>query len=127
MSFGSNTTENVQEAVRELFRNSGGQRYGLSLADFEAILFQIAGKYAPGEDTQHLLQLWYGLKLEELALARACAAGHEIAWTEFLRRYREKLYDIARAITKEDSRARDLADSLYADLYGIGERDGKRI
>ena len=42
-------------------------------------------------------------------------------------RYREKLRDAARAITRDDSRARELADSLYADLFGTRTRDGCRI
>ena len=67
------------------------------------------------------------MKLEELALARACAAGHDSAWQVFLTRYRTKLYDIARGIAKEDSQARDLADSIYGDLYGTAERDGCRV
>jgi RNA polymerase sigma-70 factor (ECF subfamily) len=66
------------------------------------------------------------LRVEELALARACAAGHERAWEVFLTRYREKLYDIAGYITKESSAARELADSIYAELYGTATRDGQR-
>jgi RNA polymerase sigma-70 factor (ECF subfamily) len=42
-------------------------------------------------------------------------------------RYREKLYDIAAYIAKESSAARELADSLYADLYGTTQRDGQRV
>ncbi len=66
------------------------------------------------------------LRVEELALARACAAGHERAWEVFLTRYREKLYNIAGYIAKESSAARELADSIYADLYGTNTREGKR-
>ena len=44
-----------------------------------------------------------------------------------LTRYREKLYDIARGVTKEDGSARELADSIYGDLYGTSERDGHRV
>jgi RNA polymerase sigma-70 factor (ECF subfamily) len=65
--------------------------------------------------------------VEELALARACAAGHERAWEIFMSRYRERLYDIAAYIAKESSAARELADSLYADLYGTVTRDGRRV
>src|SRR5581483_827016 len=72
-------------------------------------------------------EFWRGLKLEELALARACAAGIEAAWDIFLARYREKLYDAAWAIAREESAARELADSLYANLYGMNERDGRRV
>ena len=64
---------------------------------------------------------------EELALARGCAQGNETAWEEFFTRYREKLHDAALSITKEDSRARELAGSIYADLYGTGTRDGRRV
>ena len=104
-----------------LFEKSGGERYGLTLQAFERVLEQVAVKYVPQATPQQKLEFWRDLKLEELALARACAAGHDAAWQAFLTRFREKLYDIARGITKEDSSGRDLADSLYADLYGTSE------
>jgi RNA polymerase sigma-70 factor (ECF subfamily) len=67
------------------------------------------------------------LKIEELVLARACAAGNERAWETFMVRYREKLYDIGLHITREDSAARDLSDSMYAELYGTNSKDGRRV
>ncbi|HWZ41936.1 MAG TPA: sigma-70 family RNA polymerase sigma factor [Candidatus Saccharimonadales bacterium] len=114
-------------ALLELFERSGGARYGFTLGSFETVLEQIACKYAPGGASQQKLKLWQELKVEELALARGCANGHEQAWEDFLTRFREKLYDIARGITKEDSQGRELADSIYADLYGMSERDGQRV
>lgn len=117
----------VSTALPELFERSGGARYGFTMGSLETILEQIAGKYAPGCAPQQKLKLWQELKLEELVLARGCAAGHEQAWEDFLVRFREKLYDIARGITKDDSRARELADSIYADLYGMSERNGERV
>jgi len=56
-----------------------------------------------------------------------CAAGNEHAWEVFMLRFREKLYDAARQITREDSSGRELADSLYADLFGTKTRDGERV
>src|SRR5579884_3060581 len=125
MSSGPRPAEAI--SVRALFEKSGAERYGLTLQAFEIILDQVAGKYLPGATAQRKLEFWGELRLEELALARACAAGHDAAWSAFLTRFREKMYDIARGITKEDSSARDLADSLYADLYGTSERDGRRV
>ena len=58
---------------------------------------------------------------------RACAAGNNSAWEIFLTRYREKLYQSALRIAREDSAARDLADTLYAELYGTTTRDGERV
>jgi RNA polymerase sigma-70 factor (ECF subfamily) len=127
MSSGPRPAEGTVLSLRILFEKSGGERYGLTLQAFEVVLEQVACKYVPGAASPQKLEFWRDLKLEELALARACAAGHEAAWQAFLTRFREKLYDIARGITKEDSSARDLADSLYADLYGTSERDGHRV
>jgi RNA polymerase sigma-70 factor (ECF subfamily) len=67
------------------------------------------------------------LRVDELALARACADGHNAAWELFLTRYREKMYLSALRIAREDSAARELADTLYADLYGTTTRDGQRV
>src|ERR1051326_4281341 len=127
MSSGLRPAEGAVVSVRALFEKSGGERYGLTLHAFEVVLNQVADKYLPGAGNQQKLDFWRDLKVEELALARACAAGHDAAWSAFLTRFREKLYDITRGITKEDSSARDLADSLYADLYGTSERDGCRV
>jgi RNA polymerase sigma-70 factor (ECF subfamily) len=127
MSSGPRPAEGTVLSLLVLFEKSGGERYGLTLQSFEVVLEQVAGKYLPEATPRQKLEFWRDLKLEELALARACAAGHEAAWQAFLTRFREKLYDIARGITKEDSSARDLADSLYADLYGTSEREGRRV
>ena len=127
MSSGPRTAEAQALSLRILFEKSGGERYGLTLQAFGVVLEQVAVKYVPQASQQQKLEFWRDLKLEELALARACAAGHDAAWQAFLTRFREKLYDIARGITKEDSSARDLADSLYADLYGTSEKEGRRV
>src|SRR5437868_1113091 len=65
------------------------------------------------------------LHLDDLALAAACAAGQDRAWEFFVTSYRPHLQRAADAIDPTGG-ARELADSLYADLYGMGERDGAR-
>ena len=57
----------------------------------------------------------------DLALACACAAGDERAWEHFISVQRPVLYRAADALDPSGA-ARELADSLYADLYGL--RDG---
>ena len=61
----------------------------------------------------------------DLALACACAEGSEGAWDHFVREYRPVLYRSADAIDPGGG-ARELADSIYADLFGLQERDGER-
>src|SRR5262249_3698576 len=65
------------------------------------------------------------LHLEDLALACACAAGFESAWDHFVSEHRPLLYRSADALDPGGG-AREIADSLYADLYGLQEQKGER-
>jgi RNA polymerase sigma factor (sigma-70 family) len=75
----------------------------------------------PSQLERHLA----ALRLDDLALACACADGHEAAWDHFVREYRPVLYRAGSAIDPSGG-ARDLADALYAELFGLTERDGAR-
>jgi RNA polymerase sigma-70 factor, ECF subfamily len=120
--------EELESLVRELYCKSGGEKFGLRQQEFIIVICRIGEKYLPaGAQISQHRELYLNLRVEELALAHACACGNETAWETFLLRYREKLYDIARAIAREDSAARELADSLYADLYGTTMREGSRV
>jgi RNA polymerase sigma-70 factor (ECF subfamily) len=117
----------LESLVTMIYEKSRGEAFGLTRQQFDLVLKEIARKYLPVDAGQNeIRELYASLRVEELALARACAAGHERAWELFLTRYREKLYDIAGYITKESSAARELADSIYAELYGTATRDGER-
>ncbi len=65
------------------------------------------------------------LHLEDLALACACATGDEEAWEFFVLEQRPFLYRAADALDPGGG-SRDLADSLYADLFGLRDHDGER-
>lgn len=65
------------------------------------------------------------LHLEDLALACACAMGDEEAWRHFLTEFRPALYRAADAIDPTGD-ARELADSLYAELFGLKTATGGR-
>jgi RNA polymerase sigma-70 factor (ECF subfamily) len=65
------------------------------------------------------------LHLEDLALAASCARGHEPAWEHFVRELRPSLLACAAACARPDV-ARELADSIYAELFGLESRDGMR-
>ena len=65
------------------------------------------------------------LHLSDLALACACALGHDEAWDHFVREFRPGMYRAADAIDASGT-AREIADALYAELFGLKERDGIR-
>jgi len=66
-----------------------------------------------------------GLHAHDLALASACSAGNLAAWEFFVSQFRPELYRAARAIAGQ-ANSRELADSLYGDLYALGESDCPR-
>ncbi|MFZ0320760.1 MAG: sigma-70 family RNA polymerase sigma factor [Candidatus Sulfotelmatobacter sp.] len=118
----------VSEMLAELCVKSGCERVGVAPQVFGAILCDVATKYLPaGSSEREARDFLLTVRVEELALARACAAGNNTAWEIFLTRYREKLYQAALRIAREDSAARELADTLYAELYGTGMRGGERV
>jgi RNA polymerase sigma-70 factor, ECF subfamily len=117
----------VTELLAELHKNSGCEKIGVTCEQFGEILCEIGAKYLPQSAGHNECRAFLlSVRVEELALARACAAGSNTAWEIFLIRYREKLYQSALRIAREDSAARDLADSLFAELYGTTLREGKR-
>jgi RNA polymerase sigma-70 factor (ECF subfamily) len=115
------------QLAAELYARTEAAQYGLTSPDFAAILQSVAQKYlAPGFTPAEMREFCSALRLDELVLARSCAAGNEKAWEVFLTRYREKLYDMALRVAREDSAARDIADSIYAELYGLNARGDLR-
>ena len=64
------------------------------------------------------------LHVDDLALACACIDGHDGAWEHFIRELRPQLYHAARTIAGDDGR--ELADSLYGELFGLPGKDGVR-
>ena len=114
------------EIAAELYARSGAAAYGTTAEQFALILEEILRKYVPNAEPGEKTEFCAGLRLEELALARACAAGNEHAWEDFISRYRQKLHGMALQITREASQASELADSIFAELYGLSEREGVR-
>jgi RNA polymerase sigma-70 factor (ECF subfamily) len=130
------------EIAAALYERSGAAAYDVSAEQFAAILDEILRKYLFQNSVQNSAQnsaanssdvsaeqkatFCAALRLEELALARACAAGNERAWQDFITRYRQKLHSMALHITRDGAHAAELADSLFADLYGVNAREGVR-
>lgn len=118
----------VNELLAELHAKSACDKLGLTRESFAIILCEIGAKHATAASSETEIRTFFlSLRVDELAIARACAAGNNSAWEIFLTRYREKLYQSALRIAREDSAARELADTLYADLYGTNTREGQRV
>ena len=118
--------------VEWLHGRSNAARWGLSRERFSFALERSAGKrLASGALTPANLEEYLGaLHLEDLALASACIEGCHEAWEHFYATYRNYLRAAAAVILRRDSasaEACELADSLFAELYGLaGGKGGER-
>jgi RNA polymerase sigma-70 factor, ECF subfamily len=112
----------------EFYVRSGGSAYGVSQEQFTGILQRIIARTDEMRRAtpDQIASFLSGLKLDELALAHGCAAGDQHAWDVFLTKYRESIYQSARSITRSEAVGRELADSLYAELYGLGNAENRR-
>jgi len=113
--------------LERLAQKGQAGRWGLEAEEFAAALrrsvtHRFSGSEASAAEVEQYLA---SLHLEDLALACACARGRESAWEHFVRDFRPVLLRIASRGQQAD-RARDVADSVYGDLYGLDERDGDR-
>ena len=115
--------------VRDLFRTSNGERWGLSADDFAASLDASVAQAFPNaaSDAREVRTYAERLHLEDLALARACMLGRDAAWDHFVLTHRPILYRAADALDSSGG-ARELADTLYGDLFGAKtSSDGRAL
>lgn len=116
----------VREFAERQYVASGAGEFAMDRAAFAAMLAQVVKQAGPGGDAAADMRFLESLRVEELVLARACAAGNERAWEVFLTRYRNTLYESAYKIAATESTGRELADSLYAELYGVDSKGQQR-
>jgi RNA polymerase sigma factor (sigma-70 family) len=113
--------------VSRLFDRSGAATWDLTREQFQTTLetsvaHAFTDRASSPADVERYLQ---SLHLEDLAIASACAAGCGRAWDYVVLQYRPVLYRAGDAIDPTGT-ARELADALYAELYGLEVRAGVR-
>jgi len=113
--------------VDRLYRQSGATRWTLPIDRFARALETSAAKAFAGKNPsdRDVERYAAALHLEDLALACACADGDTAAWDHFVAQHRPVLYRAADALDPGGG-VREVADSLYAELYGLSERHGER-
>ncbi len=115
--------------VERLYAQSRAGHWGLPRDRFVTVLERSAKKLlTAGAVTPQKLEAYLAaLHLEDLALAWACAEGCEAAWEHFVSCYRSYLRAAAAAILRgpaASAGACELADSLFSELYGLGDGKG---
>jgi RNA polymerase sigma-70 factor, ECF subfamily len=116
------------ERFRDVLERSVAHRFTRALAGASSETHsnpQFHPSSLASPDARALRAYLSSLHLADLALACACSDGNAAAWDFFMARFRPELYRAGRAIAGE-SAGRELADSLYAELYGLREVAGQR-
>jgi RNA polymerase sigma-70 factor (ECF subfamily) len=116
-----------ERLVSRLHGLANANRWALSLDRFRSALVASAARACANAPLRadHVERYLAALHLEDLALACACAEGLDEAWEHFVREHRPGLYRAADAIDRTGG-ARELADALYGELFGLKTRDGER-
>ncbi len=120
--------------LKALWQASEAEACGLTRLEFaEMVLaigmernFGLTSGLPPEATPADQAAFFAGLRIADLVLARACAAGNERAWERFIALYRQPLLRAGMAIANNETLGRELADGLYAELYGLTVREGER-
>jgi RNA polymerase sigma factor (sigma-70 family) len=126
---GARALANYQPFVDRCYAEACSHSWSLSRDVFAAVLERSAAKRFGSETTsaREIEEYLGSLHLKDLGLAAGCAQGEADAWEYFVATYRRYLRSAAAAILRcpaNSPAACDLADSLFADLYGLD--DAKR-
>jgi RNA polymerase sigma-70 factor (ECF subfamily) len=114
-------------AAQRLHARAGAARWGLTVDRFHETLERVTtrrftGTTPPAREVDGYLE---SLHLEDLALARGCADGFDVAWEAFVERHWRDVTRAARAIAG-DADGEEIADALLADLFARGEAGSAR-
>lgn len=80
----------------------------------------------PEASTQEIAKFVASLRADELILVIACERGDETAWRDLMESYRATVLSAARGASAGEAEAVELAQSVWAELYGLREREDGR-
>ena len=106
------------ERLEPIYQSSGAEGWSLSYDEFTQAVWVGLGPAAVA-DPGRIPELLKLIHADELVLALACIKGNERAWEAFSFGYRTAIYEAACAIASDVSLAREISDSLSAELYGL--------
>ena len=91
-------------------------------AAIEKYLLRDEPNTAPAEINKFIDEM----QADDLCLIVACEGGDESAWSDLVQRFTTTVRSAARSATANEDAAEDLAQSIWAELYGLRVRDDGR-
>jgi len=122
---------NVEQLVREGAERMLGRAVSARALDVSAVAPRVGStveKYLlrrqPAASSKEIGEFIDALHADELLLVVACERGDEAAWNDLIEQYRATVLSAARSASAGAAEAEELADSVWAELYGLRAREG---
>jgi RNA polymerase sigma-70 factor len=122
--------ETYRDTIHRLYSTSNADAWNVSESSFTTAMwrsverrFSVDRASVSRDDVIRFLD---SLHIGDLALAVGCLLGNADAWRHLLATYRAPIDAFAHAMLANSARANEIADSLWADLYGLRASDGER-
>jgi len=119
-----------RDTIDRLYSISNASAWQVSRSSFATVLWKSFERRF-GADSSTLtraeaVHFLDSIHVADLALAIGCRDGDAGAWRHLVATYRAPLDAFAHAVLGNSSRASEIADSLWADLYGMRSSNGDR-
>lgn len=118
----------VDESVARLLSRAANSR-SLQMEDVQGRISTTLEKYllkdAGNPSSNDVKEFIDALNADDLCLIVACERNDEAAWGELVSKYDSTVKSAARKFASSAEDAEDLASSIWAELYGLKEKDGK--
>jgi RNA polymerase sigma-70 factor (ECF subfamily) len=118
----------VEESVARLLARAQNSRRLKSenvLPRVSATLEKYLLKDLPNASNAQINEFIDALNADDLCLIIACENGDETAWSDLVKNFDLTVKQAARKISSNTEDSEDLASSIWAELYGLKEKDGK--
>ena len=122
--------ENYRDTIDRLYSISNAAAWRVSQSSFAGALWRSFehrfGADASAVNRKDAVSFLDSIHAADLALALGCSNGNAEAWRHLVATYRARVDAFAHAVLGNSSRASEIADSLWADLYGLRVSGGDR-
>lgn len=119
----------IEEAAKRLLTRASDSR-SLRVEDLSQRIKSAIEKYLLRDDPDTSLEtindFCDSLYADDLCLIVACESGDQFAWNDLVEKFSPTVRSAARSVSGNEDAAEDLAQSIWAELYGLRVRkDGK--
>ena len=128
MSLAGTHQNTINESIARLLSRAANSRR-LDSADLQPRVASSVEKYVlrdhDSASSAEIKAFVDSLNADDLCLIVACERGDEQAWNDLVKNFDSTVKSAARKLSGNTEEAEDLASSIWAELYGLKERDGK--